>query len=582
MLWGVGGLTFGLTMRYLGIALGYAIALGLCAAFGTLMPPLFLGQLGEIVSRGSGQVVVLGVLVCVAGIAVSGRAGIRKEGEVSEAEKKATVAEFSLGRGMAVAVACGIMSACMAFGFAAGKPISDAALRHGAPSLWQNLPVLIVVMAGGFLTNVVWCLFLSLRNGTWREFWKTSGDRASLLSNYLLCAVAGVTWYLQFFFYSMGTTRMGRYDFSSWTLHMASIIIFSTLVGAMRSRSGRGRRRARIASSRPGSCSSWPRRSSSGTATTWRPSFRRPDLMSSLSAEGRLRSRSLFGGAVLTLLALAPGVRSAAAAERSPSLPVELRCDWMADPLGVDSAPPRLSWQLQGDGSRGLRQSAWQVLVSSSRDGLERDQGDVWDSGSRRSAEQLHLPYRGRAAALGGAGLLEGEGLGWRGPRFRLEQARDLDDGRARCERVARAVDHRSWRSCDGSGPSSAIGPRRRTTPATVKWVQVDLGSPHAIQELRFHAVRHTVAEGLGFPRRFKVEVANRADFADAASVGDYTAREYNLWSNLIQLAARGVRARYVRLTATGAPRGRRQGLPGAEPDRGASRADGTSPWARP
>jgi L-rhamnose-H+ transport protein len=144
VLWGVGGLTFGLTMRYLGIALGYAIALGLCAAFGTLIPPLFQGQLGDILARASGQVVVLGVLVCLAGIAVSGRAGMRKEGEVSEMEKRATVAEFSLGRGMAVAIACGIMSACMAFGFAAGKPISEAALRHGAPSLWQNLPVLIV------------------------------------------------------------------------------------------------------------------------------------------------------------------------------------------------------------------------------------------------------------------------------------------------------------------------------------------------------------------------------------------------------------------------------------------------------
>ena len=231
VLWGVGGLTFGLTMRYLGIALGYAIALGLCAAFGTLIPPLFGGQLGEILSRGSGQIVVLGVVVCLAGIAVSGRAGLRKEGEVSEAEKKSTVAEFRLGRGMAVAVVCGIMSACMAFAFAAGKPIAAAALRRGAPSLWQNLPVLIVVMAGGFLTNLVWCVCLSLKKRTWREYFQTSSESASLPTNYLLCAVAGVTWYLQFFFYSMGTTRMGRYDFSSWTLHMASIIIFSTLWG---------------------------------------------------------------------------------------------------------------------------------------------------------------------------------------------------------------------------------------------------------------------------------------------------------------------------------------------------------------
>jgi L-rhamnose-H+ transport protein len=228
VLWGVGGLTFGLTMRYLGIALGYAIALGLCAAFGTLMPPLFNGQLGEIVARGSGQVVVLGVLVCLAGIAVSGRAGVRKEGEVSDEQKKAAVAEFSFGRGMAVAVACGVMSASMAYGFAAGKPIAEAALAHGAPSLWQNLPVLIVILTGGFLTNFVWCVFLAARNRSAAEFARVG---APLSANYLLCALAGLTWYLQFFFYGMGSTRMGRYDFSSWTLHMASIIIFSTLWG---------------------------------------------------------------------------------------------------------------------------------------------------------------------------------------------------------------------------------------------------------------------------------------------------------------------------------------------------------------
>jgi L-rhamnose-H+ transport protein len=228
VLWGVGGLTFGLTMRYLGIALGYAIALGLCAAFGTLMPPLFGGELGEIVSHAPGQIIVLGVAVCIAGIALSGRAGIRKEAEVSEADKKAAVAEFSLGRGMAVAVACGVMSASMAYGIAAGKPIAETALAHGAPSLWQNLPVLIVILAGGFLTNFVWCLLLALRNQSGADY---SRADAPLAANYLLCVVAGITWYLQFFFYSMGTTRMGPYDFSSWTLHMASIIIFGTLWG---------------------------------------------------------------------------------------------------------------------------------------------------------------------------------------------------------------------------------------------------------------------------------------------------------------------------------------------------------------
>ncbi|HSB60232.1 MAG TPA: L-rhamnose/proton symporter RhaT, partial [Vicinamibacteria bacterium] len=107
----------------------------------------------------------------------------------------------------------------------AGKPIAEAALAHGAPSLWQNLPVLIVVLAGGFVTNAAWCVFLSVRNGSAGEL------LVPRAANVLFCAVAGLTWYLQFFFYSMGTTRMGRFEFSSWTLHMASIIIFSTLWG---------------------------------------------------------------------------------------------------------------------------------------------------------------------------------------------------------------------------------------------------------------------------------------------------------------------------------------------------------------
>jgi len=240
VMWGIGGLTFGLTMRYLGIALGYAVALGFCAAFGTLVPPIWEGKLGTIVGSTPGRVVLLGVVVCLVGIAASGAAGRSKERELSDEEKKAAVREFSFAKGLVVAVFCGIMSACMSFAFAAGKPISELAVQHGAPPLWQNLPVLIVALAGGFLTNCVWCLALNVRNRSGGEYARSelpaagSGEpaaRVPLLANYLFCMLAGVTWYLQFFFYGMGTTKMGRYDFSSWTLHMASIIIFSTLWG---------------------------------------------------------------------------------------------------------------------------------------------------------------------------------------------------------------------------------------------------------------------------------------------------------------------------------------------------------------
>jgi L-rhamnose-H+ transport protein len=127
----------------------------------------------------------------------------------------------------------------MAYAFAAGKPIADVAIAQGAPTLWQNLPVLIVALFGGFVTNCIWCVGLAIKNKTGGQYLgKREVDAEAptpLLVNYIFCALAGVTcgvtWYLQFFFYGMGSTRMGKYDFSSWTLHMASIIIFSTLWG---------------------------------------------------------------------------------------------------------------------------------------------------------------------------------------------------------------------------------------------------------------------------------------------------------------------------------------------------------------
>lgn len=236
-LWGIGGLTFGLTMRYLGIALGYAVALGMCAVFGTLIPPIFNGTIGEVASSTSGQVILLGVVICVGGIAMSGRAGLRKESELSDEKKKDSVAEFRFGRGMVVALFAGIMSACMAFGFASGKPIAALSVEAGIAPLWQNLPVLIVVLFGGFCLNFLWCGYLILKRRTAGVYIGRTNELATtkpkLAVNYLWCAVAGVTWYLQFFFYGMGTTQMGAYEFSSWTLHMAAIIIFSTTWGIL-------------------------------------------------------------------------------------------------------------------------------------------------------------------------------------------------------------------------------------------------------------------------------------------------------------------------------------------------------------
>jgi L-rhamnose-H+ transport protein len=232
MLWGLGGLTFGLTMRYLGMSLGMAMVLGYCAAFGTLMPPVFDGEFAsKVLGTASGQVILLGVAVCMAGIAFAGKAGMSKESEMSAEQKKEVIREFNLKKGVLVATFSGVMSSCFSYGLRAGDPIKALALQHGTTTLWQGLPVLVPVLLGGFTTNFIWCVALNIRNRSGHEYFSSRQSKAPMLSNYVLSALAGTTWYFQFFFYTMGETQMGAYKFSSWTLHMASIIIFSSLWG---------------------------------------------------------------------------------------------------------------------------------------------------------------------------------------------------------------------------------------------------------------------------------------------------------------------------------------------------------------
>src|SRR5438094_6907754 len=268
-------------MRYLGLSLGMAVVLGLCAAFGTLMPPIFRGEfMTQVLGTTSGKVILLGIAVCLLGIGAAGLAGVYKERAMSPEQQKAVIKEFALKKGVAFATLSGVMSACFAYGLAAGDPIKALTLRHGTPMLWQGLPVLVVILIGGFTTNFIWCAALNIRNKTGHQYFRpwlqaphpkpeqeniletdiavptremiervsSSAEaaavlvaeprttnqhlvRAPMLANYLFCALAGTTWYFQFFFYTMGETQMGRYKFSSWTLHMASIIIFSSLWG---------------------------------------------------------------------------------------------------------------------------------------------------------------------------------------------------------------------------------------------------------------------------------------------------------------------------------------------------------------
>jgi L-rhamnose-H+ transport protein len=259
-----------LTMRYLGLSLGTGVALGYCAAFGTLVPPIFKAitpdffvfagskSIVELIHTTSGQVTLAGVGVCMVGIAIAAYAGYTKEARMPEEQKKKSIKEFNFTKGILVATFCGIMSACFAFALQAGKPINAASLAAGTKDIWTGLPALPVLLLGGFTTNFIWCVLLNIKNGTGYQYLAshvkpehahhggTGSEHAPVeasaggaptdlkipvVPNYLFSALAGTTWYFQFFFYTMGATQMVPYDFASWTLHMSSIIIFATMWG---------------------------------------------------------------------------------------------------------------------------------------------------------------------------------------------------------------------------------------------------------------------------------------------------------------------------------------------------------------
>lgn len=228
-LWGVGGLTFGLSMRYLGVALGQSISLGTCSAFGTIIPALMEGT---DLFHGKGLILLIAVSIAIAGIAIIGYAGSLRAKNMTEEEKKAAVKDFALGKGLLVALLAGVMSACFSLGLAAGQPIADAAKALGAASLYVTLPVTFLVTAGGFLTNAIYCLYQNVKNKTLSDYTSVSGK--VLVNNILFSALAGGLWYSQFFglgvgksFFEEGSVMM----VFSWSILMSLNVTFSNVWG---------------------------------------------------------------------------------------------------------------------------------------------------------------------------------------------------------------------------------------------------------------------------------------------------------------------------------------------------------------
>ena len=238
LLWGVGGLSYGLGVRYLGMSLGNSVVLGFCAAFGAIVPSIYYninptdGKISftDMMATQGGQLVLLGVLVCLIGIAISGKAGMMKERELSKEAQEASVPEFSLVKGLIIAVLSGILSSFFNFGIEAGKPLADAAVAAGFNPLFQNNVTFVVILWGGLTTNLIWTAILSIKNKTYGDF---VNRKSPIARNLMFSALAGTTWFLQFFFYWMGESKLGN-GASSWILHMSTIILTANMWGIYR------------------------------------------------------------------------------------------------------------------------------------------------------------------------------------------------------------------------------------------------------------------------------------------------------------------------------------------------------------
>ncbi|MFH7000883.1 L-rhamnose/proton symporter RhaT [Flavobacterium bizetiae] len=234
LIWGVGGLTYGLGVRYLGMSLGNSIILGFCSAFGALVPSIYYdlnpteGKISftDMLSNPGGRLVLAGVLVCLIGIAISGKAGILKEKDFATGHEDKDK-DFSLVKGLIIAVISGILSSFFNYGIEAGKPMAETAVNYGCNPLFQNNVTYIVLMWGGLTTNFIWCMYLNFKNKTFSDYTNT---KTPITKNILFSGIAGTMWFLQFFFYGMGESKLGN-GASSWILHMATIILTANFWG---------------------------------------------------------------------------------------------------------------------------------------------------------------------------------------------------------------------------------------------------------------------------------------------------------------------------------------------------------------
>ncbi len=231
MAYGIGGTAFGISIRYIGFSLTYAIAVGLSSVLGTLIPPLVHGTLLQVFQKTGSGWILSGIVIGTAGIGLCGLAGRFKEKDVQGQQGSG---EFSLTKGLLLSLLAGVLSAVYGFALDAGQPIADVAYKHGA-DVFQGNVIYIFANTGAFVTTLAYCLYLSLKHKTLGEFVELPAgqEEAKLPMNFAMAALTGLLWYGQFFFYNLAHVRMGGYKFTSWTIHMVMLVLFSNIIAIL-------------------------------------------------------------------------------------------------------------------------------------------------------------------------------------------------------------------------------------------------------------------------------------------------------------------------------------------------------------
>jgi len=231
--YGIGNLSFGLSLRYLGISLGYAMSLGLMLAIGTLIPPVLDGRLNIMIAGSGGTLLITGVVIACLGIGFSGWAGYLKDKSVSDSDKRKSITEFSFIKGVMAALLVGITGSAMSLGFEQAIPINKIAEENGINPLFTSMPVMLLILTGTLLTTIIWCIYLGIRNKSLSDYVK-SEPQGRLPVNYFFSLLAGLLWFSQFILFGMGKSKMGPFTFTSWGILMGLTIVFATLWGIYR------------------------------------------------------------------------------------------------------------------------------------------------------------------------------------------------------------------------------------------------------------------------------------------------------------------------------------------------------------